>query len=122
MRTIERYKTTMYYIVPVDFSENVDEFGDYTGEISPVYSKVKTVRFSENTQSVRNIVEEYGLPNDTTLVYIITRDEADIQNFEPNNKMLFFLKEPTDYSKFDYKVTDIKIKGRTYILGLRSRA
>lgn len=121
MRTMERYKNKLYYRNVLNFKENVDEDGFYTGETSATYGGMKIVKFNDNPFITTKLVEEYGLPNNTTKTLVLTRDECKIQDFNPSALTLFYKSKTDNIDLFDYEITNIIKSNEIVLIGLKER-
>jgi hypothetical protein len=60
MRTLNRNKRTAYYALKVDEIRNVDEYGNETGETTPVYGNPVALRCNVSAATGEEAVEAFG--------------------------------------------------------------
>lgn len=117
MRTMNRNKTNLWYVVPVSQSNAVDSDGYETGEVIVTYSSPTSFRMSI-------------FPTDSKIVEQIFGKDASFDMLGVSNEIqldknaLIFLSEPTlgNYDRtYDYHIGSIKKSLNTTQYGLKRR-
>ena len=60
MRNLERNKRTIYYALRTGEIPNLDEYGNETGEYTPVYGSVKELRCNVSGAYGADVVQAFG--------------------------------------------------------------
>lgn len=72
MRSLGRNKRTLYYALFVDEVENVDEYGNKTGEFTPVYGDPVELKCSISAAAGAEIAEAFGNITEYTRTICVT--------------------------------------------------
>ena len=116
MRTLERNKTTLWYVEPLGNTPLLDAEGYETGEYTTQYSTPVRIRI--------NIYPSDGSIAETIFGVDESYDMIAVTNdILLGAETLLFLQEPTsNYDKtYDFRVDAKKISLNTMVYGLRSR-
>ena len=60
MRSLNRNKRSLYYALRVDERPNMDEYGNETGESTPIYGDVTELRCNVSSASGEDVVQAFG--------------------------------------------------------------
>ena len=73
MRLLDRNKKTIYFKTFTKVEQNTDSNGLYTGEYSPTYSELQTIRVHVSPASGAAVQELFGIETNYALI-ILTED------------------------------------------------
>ena len=103
MKCLERNKIPFYYCLRTGSVSQVDEYGNETGEITPVYDEPKQMRANISWATGRADTEQFGVNLDYDRVIVTDEIKCPIDE----TTVLFVDKEPEfdgDAPLFDYIV------------------
>lgn len=91
MRSLNRNKRSLFYALRVDETPNVDEYGNETGETTPVYGAITELQCNVSSASGEEIVQAFGsFTNYTRSVCV-----ADVNCPIAEDSIVWFGVEPT---------------------------
>ena len=116
MRDLYRNMTSLWYVAPTSYTDDVDTDGFYTGESSATFSTPVEIRMGLYPSSGSIIEKVFGKESSFDMVASSTLFNLDENGF-------LFLEEPTgDYdSTYDYKISKVNRSINSYHYGLDKR-
>lgn len=116
MRTLDRNKTSVWYVTPSQEVELKDDDGYYTGEIGFEFGTPIETRLS--LYPANSEIKEQLFGTDASVDMVSVSNEVVLEE-----DTLIFLSEPIgDYDRtYDYKVSSIMKSLNTYNYGLKGR-
>ena len=116
MRDLYRNMTSLWYVAPTNYTDDVDTDGFYTGESSATFSTPIEIRMSLYPSGGGVAEKMFGKESSFDMV-------ASSTLLDLNENGFLFLEEPTgDYdSTYDYKISKVNRSINSYHYGLDKR-